>query len=358
LVSSTSCRKEWDKPVLELGHEELQSRFDELENVLGVRRVAEYVRQRQLSHLGRALNAQLDESVLDDTRKHVERLCREALPEIRRNRASLWFETWQRGQRQRLEAFKRLGLDAVAEMVNSPFGVIGAEVDECVSIIREMDATARKTALDRLRLPRTMFSLRVLKLAVALRLVDDPVIRHEAAQTARAMTQAHVSGFADDPLEAASHNFEVALVPFVARATVVAGGDNAVEMALQIRRRLDPHEFVTRDATYGVTADRIIGQVIAAAVRRVWYELEPWNVETLAREASRLRELAERLGPQRKVEPGQVGDPHMDLWLTHDPLLPATRNIVTEVQRDEVLSDLVRAFARDLLAEFFADETT
>ncbi len=45
----------------------------------------------------------------------------------------------------------------------------------------------------------------------------------------------------------------------------------------------------------------------------------------------------------------------MDLWLVHDPLLPMTRNIVTEAACDQRLAEPVRALAKELLNVHFAD---
>jgi hypothetical protein len=50
----------WDTPELDIGHGEIAERFDDLFQVLGAPRIAEFVRRRQLRHLRLALEAQLD----------------------------------------------------------------------------------------------------------------------------------------------------------------------------------------------------------------------------------------------------------------------------------------------------------
>ncbi len=117
----------------------------------------------------------------------------------------------EREERRYLKALRELGLDAVAEIANSPFVVTGGDVDECVAMIRELAPDERRGALDRLRLPRTMVGLRVLRLAAALRLVDDPVVGPTASEVAAAMVAEHETGFADESLEAATHRVEMAL---------------------------------------------------------------------------------------------------------------------------------------------------
>lgn len=347
-------REEWDEPVLHMEHRELTERFAELESVLGARQVAEFVRRSQLSYLALALEAQVDEDVLDNTVEDVRGIAERARPRVRANRNELWFSSWQAGDAEWRRTVRRAGVGAWVDIANSIFVPVGADIDQCVEMIRELPVDHRPTPLGELTAPRMMYALRIFRLSVALHLTDDDGCAERAREIAEHAVRDHVLNFPDSPIDAAAHRFELALVPGAARM-ILAGATNLLkEKAAEIRDRLDSYRYVELEAAHGVSADRMAGRSLDLAIRRVWNEEEPWTVEHLDELAERFRGIAERLGPQRGLAPGQILNEHFDVWLEHPPLLPTTRNVLTNVEK-YAGSDVVRAFARDLRGTYFED---
>lgn len=355
LVVFDLAQEKWDEPVLSVEHSELPTRFNELEAVLGARRIADSVRSRQLTHLQRALEAQVEEEVLAQTLEEVRRLCESVRPRVRENRRQLSFKAWREHEAEWRRIVTEAGVGAFADIANGPYVPVGADIDQCVEMIRALPSERRAEALEELAAPRMMYSLRIFRLAVALRLVDDEACGKTARDVAARAVCDHALGFPDSPLDAAAHRFELALVPLAARITI--GGGTAVirEVADGIRQHFDPHEYVRRDAAHGLAADSLAERAIDAGVRRVWNEQQPWEPEALDREAVRLRGIADRLGPQTALSPRQILDEHFDLWLRHPPLYPTTRNVLVNVESDLELSEDVRGFASELREQYFSD---
>lgn len=122
-------QSEWDKPILELEHHELPTRFGELAAVLGARQVAEFVRERQLQYLRRALEAQVDEDVLARTVSAVEKLAEEARPIVQQNASRVYLDAFNESQDERRRTAEEIGVAGLAMGANGPYAPIGSEVD-------------------------------------------------------------------------------------------------------------------------------------------------------------------------------------------------------------------------------------
>ena len=215
-------REVWDEPILQLEHRDLGDRFADLEAVLGARNVAEFIRRSQLSYLHMALEAQVDEGVLDQTLDEVRDICNTARAQVERNRRELWHSAWQTGDKAWRQIVRQAGVGAWVGIANSIFVPVGADIDQCVEMIRDVPAAQRTSALDELSASRMMYALRIFRLAVSLRLVDDEGCGARAREIAQQAVRDHVQNFPDSPVEAAAHRWELALIPASARM-VLAG---------------------------------------------------------------------------------------------------------------------------------------
>ena len=364
-------KREWDKePVIDIAQIDLPGEFTQLDEALGARRVADFVRRRQLRHLRTALMAQLDENVLDETLRDVEAIVANARPAVRRNHSALFLEAFQMGMAEREQSAREIGVPGLAQSCISPNVSITADIEICAQIIRDLDADRRASAFDDFSAAaqingaeRMTWPLRVLRLAVALRLVDDEVCGERAQAVAEAATRDAASGLSGDPVAAAAHEFERVLPAFIARL-VLTDTDNAVRIAEQVKEHMDVEGWIRRDATVGLGAGAILDRHIELAFRATWTHFAPWTEDALSEATAAIRRLLPQLPLRRDVRVGQVNNAFYETGLDHDPLRPGTRNILQEVGNPPAFGGdapeiaLRSAFAAQLLDRYSAQLST
>lgn len=360
---------EWDEPLMDVQQKELPSRFAELDAVLGAARVAEFVRRRQLRHLRTALLAQLDDDSLDQTLTDVSTIVDEVRPIVERNRSRVQFEAFEDAQREWDRVRREGDVWGLAFSANSPDVVVGRDIDACTELVRERDPARRAAAFDEMLSAarvrdtyRVTFSLRVLRLAVALRLVGyegaDATARAVAKQAARDAAL----GFPDDPIAAAAHRFERALPAFLARIVLAHGTDAALAAASEAKKHLDAERWLRENAVGGLGAEARLSRQVDLGFRQVWVAMEPWTAHALDGAATWLRQAIGRVPLRSDVRIGQVNNAFYETPVVHDPLKPGTRNVIWDVAQSprqmpvEQHSEEAREFAQRLLHTYF-DET-
>jgi hypothetical protein len=112
---------DWDLPVVDIAQSELAVRFTELEAVLGARRVADFVRRRQLRPLRTALSAQVDESALEQTLADVRAIVDETRALVIQNRDRIYYATRDEIKAKRAANAKAIGVWGIAFAANSPY---------------------------------------------------------------------------------------------------------------------------------------------------------------------------------------------------------------------------------------------
>lgn len=357
----------WDEnPEVDIAQADLPTEFGRLDEVLGARKVADFVRRQQLRHLRTALTAQLDEDALDKTLRDVEEIVAEARPAVRRNRSDLFLEAFMEAMAERDRSAREIGVLGLALGCISPAVPIGADVETCAQMIREMDPGDRTAAFDDFAeaarigdTVRMTFGLRVLRLAVALRLADDPACGERARQIADAAAHDAVTALADDPLGAAAHQFERVLPAFLARF-VLADADDAIRVADQLRAHMDVEAWIRRDAGVGLGPGAMLDRQVEILFRMVWSNFTPWTTEVLHEVTDALRSLLPKLPIRKELRVGQVGNAFYETHLTYDPLAPGTKNVIRDVADPPSMSagheaDIAvrTAFASELLDRYF-----
>jgi hypothetical protein len=357
---------EWDTPLLDIRQAELPSRFAELDSVLGARRVAEFVRRRQLRHLRTALLAQLDDTALDQTLRDVEVIVAEARPAVERNRQDVYLEAVRERIDEQDSTAREIGVWGMAFACMSPNSPTTGDLMTCADMIRDAPANERVGVLEKMRsvamvgeTVRMTVALRLLRLGTAVRLVDDDVCGDRARALAEEVAVEAATELADDPLGAAAHRFELVLPAFVCRAAM-ADVDEALTAAARLRDHTDPETWLRGDAKHGLGADATLERRIEMGFRLIWMNFAPWTVAALDRATDALRAALERTPlPRRDVRVGQVNNAFFETPLSHDPLRPGCRNVVADVA-DPRFVDLAdagqaarAAFAVDLIRRVF-----
>jgi hypothetical protein len=359
-------KEDWEDPIIDLQQLELPARFSELDAALGARQVAEFVRRRQLRHLRTALLAQLDEDALEQTISDVAAIVEEARPAVQANRNTVYMEAFEQGREDWDRTAREMGVWGLAQMAHSPNVVIGEDVKRCAEMVRERPPEERASALEEIlevarvgETVRPTFSLRVLRLSVALRLVAYEGADEAARAVAEEAARDGAEHFPDDPLAAAAHSFESALTAFIARVLLASAADQAVAAAEAQKRHLDVETWIREQATIGLGADSILGRMVELSFRRLWTAQDPWTTEELVKVTAQLRDAIEKIPVASNLRIGQIGNENYEMHLQFDPLEPGTRNVLADVaaparaEAFEQHSEQARAFANDLLERYF-----
>lgn len=332
-------KPDWDKePEIDIVQIELPGKFAQLDEVLGARRVADFVRRRQLRHLRTALMAQLDEGVLDQTVRDVEAIVADVRPTVRRNHSTVFLEAFEVGLAERERSAREIGVLGLAYSCISPNVPITADIESCAQIVRDLDADRRASAFDDFAAAaqingaeRMTWGLRVLRLGVALRLVDDEVCGEHAREVAEAAAHDAATGLSAEPVAVAAHEFERVLPAFIARLVLTNATDDAFRLAQAVKEHMDVEAWIRRDATVGLGAGAILDRQIELAFRAAWTQFAPWTEDALREATAEIRRLLAQLPIRRDVRVGQVNNAFYETGLEHDPLRPGTRNIIREI---------------------------
>jgi hypothetical protein len=330
-------KEAWDEPELDIPNAAIAELFDDLQNVLGARRVTEWVRVRQLRHLRTALRSQLDLEVLDRTTEDVAAIVAEVKPEVEADRSAITAQAREAsaGELQAIE--EHGGTWAIAGRLNGPLPPRVADVDAVVAAVLRKDPPGRTQELDRLLqatrawvgLPepgpaRLWWTLRVVRLAAALRLVDDSGCGERAAEIVAETVRDHLEGFPDDDAAAAAHRLELVLGPYLAHLHALQLTGEAKEIADRFKREMDPEDWLVAEGRMGMGADEFYMKTFNLTARALFFGVEPWTATELD---SRAADFRSRLDALPEVPAGEFGlahDPLLRGWLEADPLIEHT----------------------------------
>jgi hypothetical protein len=284
-------RPDWaERPDLELKHAELPRRFGEVEAVLGARNVARFVLRRQLSHLERALLAQVDPDVLNEIASEVTNLVRSVRPRIIENQRRILVDEERKRQRDWLQIIDRTGIFAIAQAVNQPFALNLRDAQRVADAVLALEDPASRVAefdsfVDACRpggrgeaVPRMFWMARIIHLAAALRLVGHPGVGEHALASADKAIRDHLDDFPEDPVARGAHRLELALAPSIVRLLLSSGPVSYPAEARRLRDLVDPERRL-RDR---MEAPDLFVRHATVACRRVWAGIEPWESETLS----------------------------------------------------------------------------
>ena len=325
------------------------------------------VRRQQLRHLRQALAAQLDEEALDQTIKDVQALVDEVRPEVTAKRAAASAEAWGELFRRQESWGREIGIWGLVFAANGPNMVLAGDLPRCAEMILERPPNKRGDAFDEMlsvaRIGATLrqtFSLRLLRLGVALRCVGYEGCDEIARQTAEDLVREAAEQYPDDPVAAAAHDFERVLAAFLARIVLMRQTGAAKAAVERARRTFDVERFLRDSVLEGLSAEAMLGQTVELLFRQVWTRFEPWTAEALTVAEQALREALADLQPPGDIRIGQVGNRNFETHLEFDPLEPGTRNVLRDIADPTVISSddppqlgIQRALAIQLLQQYF-----
>jgi hypothetical protein len=311
---------EWDTPVVDIASTDLSARFAELHSVLGARKVADFLRRRQLHRLSIGLRAEIDPSVLDATSSEVAAIVAEARPYVQENRKAIAADQAERDRRTREAIDAAAGIFGMAQELNGPFEIRFADVDRALALLLKKPANQRAEEfanfLRATQVPaggpqRPWWNLRVLRLGAALRIRGIEGCGEFAEYTIREAVRDHLLGFPDDPLARAAHRLERPLPVVMGRLYSEPSLIDLRAIAAQTTMTVDEEMLIRRP----VSGSGLAQLHVNLEARRVW-NMVPWSEEALVRSAKLFEGLAQSLPdpPERAELLGWLWDPASLRW--------------------------------------------
>lgn len=341
---------EWDEPVLDMTRSELPNRFDELNAVLGARRVAEWIRVRQLAHLQEALGAQLDLGALDATVVDVQRMIDNARPIVTARRDGIRREARDESLKRGIAAVDKAGTWGLAQELNGPLAFSYADLERIVEMVRRQPISQRVAEFDRISEatgPRAWFSVRVLQMAAAVALSQDEGCAAHCTDAARRLAHQIATAFGDDRLLAATYELQRILGP-LGWHLAAAMRPLSEQVANTLLERLEVEEWLNLDGRYGLEAHDSYRRVAVMGPRVLLNRIEPWDLATvqhyIATGASLINSFP-TLPDQGGLQP--AGDPFLRSWREGDPARAMAAACLKKLQHGEAQT-YVRALAREL----------
>ena len=261
----------WDVPEYDQPQQELPAHFDELQSILGAKRVAEWVRRRQLRHLETALRAQLDPAVLGQTVRDVQDMSQRVLPYVLEQQRDVARRARGKSVREMNEIDQRGGTWAVAGRVNGPFPPFMADVDAVVNAVLRQSPQNRTRELDRFLLAtrpwvgrdepgpaKLWWPFRIIRLAAALRLAAEPDCGERATEIvsrggSRSLLRASPRVRLQLLLMLTSWSLARTFVRELAEMTA----QQVENRAQEFRAEMDLEDWIAADAAIGLQAEQL-----------------------------------------------------------------------------------------------------
>lgn len=322
-------QEKWETAVFDRPKAELPECFDDLLELLGARRVAERIRQRQLGHLRTALMAQVDIDALDRTLADVETMVKDARPVVIERREGIQREARERIESQGTPAIDAAGIWGLAGHLNGPLWTTRSDIDHGVELIRRLPTHLRVREFENFEKaciqkdqeqPRMWFWLAVARMGCAILLSDDEGCGQVCREAAIQAANNHANGFADNPIQAASYQLQRHLGPLGWRlaANVKPTLDAS---AAKLAQSLEVEEWLRLDAEIGLTGTARYKWVALFSPRAVLAQVDPWDKPTIEETTEGVKRLLDALPKPagfEKLMP--IGDPWQESWLRGDPL--------------------------------------
>lgn len=319
----------WDTPLLRVSPEEVPARIDELRAVLGVDRVADFVRRRHLDHLRRALSASLEFGVLLEAEREFRELLDEAQKSIDAKRMAIYKKSREEAEELHERVLANSGAWGVAQHHNSAWADSVASTHDLAKAVMAQEERQRPTQMLQVSqaieavfkghcpegsvLYRPLWWLHVIILAGSLELRGKPGCEPYAGEMARQAIRDTLLCFPDDEVAAASWRFQRIFIPLAARLLsagpledLSAQARSRMSAEDQIRWRMDPTWFLMHGVTTG-------------AIRKL-AEIDPWSVEQLEQETASAQDEFAKLPPPQGEWVGPIGDPWLGTWRDVDHL--------------------------------------
>jgi hypothetical protein len=289
---------DWERPILDLTQSDLLTRFDELVAVLGPRVVAEKVRQRQFVYLKAALEAELDPAVCDSVVAQVRRLAEDAKPVILENQRRIRQHQSKLDEAKGRQILAGAGSWAVAQEHNIPLGFSLNDVSRAAQVVLDREPDQRAAQLE-MYVQATRFSgadkstwrpfwsVRALRLWVALRVRREEGCQDAANEIIGTALPEHLGAFATDPLLQAFHRWEQVVAPAVLRSLVLKQHDALLETE---RKRLTTWDM-ERVLRAGVDPHRSALGATMLTCRVLWQRTSTWSARDYAAATAQLQEL-------------------------------------------------------------------
>lgn len=354
--------EDWPTPVVDILKADLPARFGELFDWIGAPRVAERVRRLQLRHLRTALETQLDLAALDTTLVEVQTIVDEVRPTVERRRR----EIRDGARAQALAKVQSLrdsaGMAAFAREVNEPWGPRRLDVEVARDIVLGKAEPERIDAFEQLELATTpagqtdsrmWFSVRALRLALAVALSDTAGCSTHCESSARVAARQHSTGFAEEPLLRAVYRLQKALGRLGWR--VAAGTRPRLEVdAARLFSMMDAEEWLRLDGEYGVTAEETYLRMARFGPVHIQDRISPWTERHINDVAAAAEDLLQRMDKPADMEQFQpAGDSWYDSWEHGDPLRTLSIALL-EYVRDAATGGRVQSLAGEIVTTFGA----
>ena len=320
----------WDEPLIAVEVNEVADRLGELRAVLGVDRVADFIRQRHFDHLRRSLSASLEFGVLADAEREFRELIRDARGSIDTKRREVHRKARVEAEVLHESVLKNSGVWGVAQHNNTPWiGAVSEWKDFATAVMSQeerqrptqikqvwpaIEAVFRKRVPDGAPLRRPLWWLHVVVLGGCIRLRGKPSCDPYATDAARQAMRDCLLGFPDDDVAAASWRFQRVAIPLVARMAALAPLE---ELSSEARARLSPEDRIR----YRLDPAWFFMHSVRTGMIRTLASIDPWTPEELDGRTAELGQALERAPIPDREWPGPIGDPWLRSWTRVDPLL-------------------------------------
>ncbi len=320
----------WDEPLLTVGVNEVADRIDELRAVLGVDRVADFIRRRHFDHLRRALSASLEFGVLEDAESGFRELIDEARATIDTKRREIHDRAREAAEALHEKVLRQSGAWGVVQANNSPWiGRVSEWRDFATAVLLQgeaqqptqilsvrpaIEAVFRPHVPEGAPLWRPLWWLHVVVLGGCVRLRGGPGCEPYATDAARQAMRDCLLEFPDDPLAAAGWRYQRVVIPLQARIAALAPLD---EMAADARAQSSAEELLRFDPT----PSWFFAHAVRLAAIRALAAVDPWTVEELDRKTAEANEMLMRMPVPTSEWVGPVSDPWLLSWQEFSPLL-------------------------------------
>jgi hypothetical protein len=346
----------WAEPLVTVAVNDVPDRIDELRAVLGVDRVADFVRKRHFDHLRRALSASLEFGVLTDAEREFRGLIREARDAIDTKRSEIHRQARADAEALHERVLKNSGIWGVAQHNNTPWIGASREWKDFATAVLSQDERQRPTqimqvwpaieAVFRNRVPdgaplrRPLWWLHVVVLGGCIQLRGQPSCEPYATDTARQALRDCLLEFPDDPVAAASWRFQRVAIPRTARIAALAPLE---ELSTEARARLSPEDRIR----YRLEPSWFFMHSVTNTMLRLLSSINPWTTDGLDRRAAEVAEALGRLPVPDREWPGPMGDAWLRSWADVDPLLMCSLAAVNENPAgDDLIDNEIRAVIR------------
>jgi hypothetical protein len=338
----------WSTPLVSVAPDEVAARIEELRAILGVDRVADFVRRRHLDHLRRALSASLEFGVLSEVEQEFRKLIEDARKSIDAKRMEIYRSSQEEAEARHERVLANSGAWGVAQHHNSAWADSQISTFDLAKAVLAQDERQRPTQLMQVKpaieavfkhqcpdgapLYRPLWWLHIVILVGCVALRGKSGCEPYAEDMARQAIRNALLGFPEDDVAAASWQLQRVFIPVTARVLACAPLE---DLSAGIRSRMSAEDKIR----WRIDPARLLMHGVTMATFRKLGEIDPWDVEALDRETVAARDALERLSDPQGEWVGPIGDPWLKTWENVDHLQMCALSVLG---RDTSADDLLR----------------